>query len=87
MKTKDFKDLKTKEVKELRKNANDLVLQLSKIKAKIASGQEKNLKGAKNLRRDIARILTLIKEKEIVEKLKTESEEVKVKKEEKGETI
>lgn len=69
MKKKDFKELKVKEVKELRKTFDDLVLQSLKIKAKIVAHQEKNIKAFTNLRRDIARISTLIREKEIIEKL------------------
>lgn len=70
MKIKDFKDLKTKEIGELKKLLDGYIVESLKIKAKIASNQEKNLKAAGNLRRDIARVATLIREKEILEKLK-----------------
>ncbi len=69
MKKKDFSQLKTKEIKELKNTLNDLVLQSLKIKAKIVAHQEKNIRGYSNLRREIARISTLIREKEIVERL------------------
>lgn len=69
MKKRDFKELKVKEVKELRKTLNDLLLQSLKIKAKIVAHQEKNVKAFNNLRREIARISTLIREKEIIERL------------------
>lgn len=42
------------------------------------SGKEKNIKLSKNIRRDIAQLLTLIKEKEIVEEMnKDKVKEVK----------
>lgn len=69
MKKKDFIDLKSKEIKDLKKMLSDLVLQSLKIKVKIMARQEKNVKAFANLKRDIARISTLIREKEIIEKL------------------
>ena len=80
MKKKDFRQLKTKEIEELKKMYADLVLQSLKIKAKIAASQEKNVKAFANLKRDIARISTLIREKEIIEKLQPKVGDKKEKK-------
>lgn len=67
MKKKDLKNLRDKSKNELKatvyKRKNELVATYAKIKA----GQETNLKKAKNLRRDIAQILTVIREKETSE--------------------
>lgn len=70
MKKKEFKDLKNKEIKDLIKMLKDKKESLSKIVLDIKSGTEKNLKKGNNLRKEIAKILTLIKEKEIVEEIK-----------------
>jgi ribosomal protein L29 len=83
MKRKDYIDLKGKTVKELIKLANDKKGESIKEKMKILGGKEKNLKLHRNLRSEVAKILTLIKEKEILEKIqpKVKSEEVISKKE------
>ena len=69
MKTKEFKDLKAKKVEDLEKLVIAKKLEHAKVKAKMAQGGEKNLKVAKNLRLDIARISTLISEKQFIEKV------------------
>ena len=68
MKKKDLVDLKTKEVKDLNKILGDKKAELEKIMVNVSVGKEKNLKSAKNLRRDISQILTMVKEKEILKK-------------------
>lgn len=68
MKTKDFKDLRSKDLKELKKMADDKKKEA--VKAGLsAAGKEKNLKLALNIRREVAKILTLVREKEILESL------------------
>ena len=67
MKKKELKDLKVKGLKELGKLVSQKKLELSESYAKIKAGQEKNLKKAKNLRRDVAQTLTIIREKELLE--------------------
>jgi ribosomal protein L29 len=69
MKRKEFNDLKTKDTKTLRKLISDKRFEISKKRMDIFEGKEKNLKLLTNLRREIAKILTLIKEKEISERL------------------
>ncbi|MDP1710129.1 MAG: 50S ribosomal protein L29 [bacterium] len=68
MKRKEFNDLKGKKIEDLVKFLKAKKLEHVKVKAKMAQGGEKNLKVAKNLRLEIARIATLITEKEIIEK-------------------
>lgn len=67
MKTKEFNDLKGKKVEDLVKLVETKKLEHAIVRAKMAQGNEKNLKVAKNLRLDIARIATLITEKSFVE--------------------
>ena len=56
-----------------------------KTMAKTKAGQEKNLKKAKILKKELAQVLTIIKEMEIVEKLQKVSKVAKVSKtEDKG---
>lgn len=68
MKKKDLKSLRSKTKVELKKLVGDKKKEVNEAFVKTKTGQEKNLKKVKNARRDIAQILTLIKEKEIVEK-------------------
>lgn len=70
MKRKELTDLKSKTIKDLIKMVMDKKFEAKKISLSISGGKEKNLKAGKNVRRDIAQILTVIKEKEIIEKLK-----------------
>ena len=78
MKRKDYNELKGKTIKELIKLAGDKKNESVKEKMKILGGKEKNLKVHRNLRSEVAKILTLVREKEILEKLQPK-EEVKAK--------
>jgi ribosomal protein L29 len=69
MKRKDFNDLRTKDLTTLKKLATDKKLEASKKKMEIMGGKDKNLKAHRIMRRDLAQVLTLIREKEIMEKL------------------
>jgi ribosomal protein L29 len=78
MKTKDFKELRMKDAKDLKKLAGSKIREARKAKMSLGAGKEKNLKLALNLRREVAKILTLVREKEIIASLekgkdKTES--------------
>lgn len=68
MKKKDLTDLRNKKINELEKLLSKKRNELINTYAKIKAGQEKNLKKAKNIRRDIAQILTIIREKELLKK-------------------
>jgi len=81
MKKKDYIDLKGKTIKELTKMASDKKMEAIKKKMEILGGREKNLKLHRQIRAEVAKILTLIREKEIVDQLKVESEKLKVDKE------
>jgi ribosomal protein L29 len=70
MKKKDLQALKSKSIEELKKMVSDKKKEADEAFIKTKAGQEKNLKKVKNLRKDIAQILTLVKEKEIVEEEK-----------------
>lgn len=63
MKIKEVKELKTKEVKDLEKMVSKLRMELMKNTVKIAGGKEKNLKIAWRIKKEIAQILSIIKEK------------------------
>lgn len=69
MKKNDLNKLKAKKAEELKKIGVDKKVELIKISAEVTAGNESNNKKAKNLKRDIAQILTIIREKEIVEKI------------------
>jgi len=69
MKRKDYTDLKGKTVAELTKLVSTKRIDAVKKKMQILGGKEKNLKVHRNIRSEIVKILTLIREKEILEKL------------------
>ena len=81
MKRKEFNEIKNKEIKDLKKLSSEKKLEAKKVRMNMTAGKEKNLKIFRNVRRDIAQIMTVIREKEIVENLKP-VEEVKVEKKE-----
>lgn len=70
MKKTDLKNLRAKKVKDLKDTVSKKKLEIAKVLAKISAGQEKNLRKAKNLKKDLVQTLTLIKEMEILESLK-----------------
>lgn len=67
MKKGELTKLRTKKETELRKLVSDKKLLLARVIADVKASREKNLKKAKNLRRDIAQILTIFREKELIE--------------------
>lgn len=67
MKKKDLTDLKTKEGTELTKTLKEKKGELAKVEIDIKAGKEKNVKKGNNLKRDIARLLTIMREKKILE--------------------
>lgn len=77
MKRKELNDLRGKTAQELEKIVLGKKLEIEKARMKIIGGKEKNLKVRKNLAREIAKILTLIREKEIIESLEAKNKEGK----------
>ncbi len=68
MKKNDFKNLKTKKTEDLRKVVSEKKNELIKLISNKSSKTEKNVKKAKNLKREVSQILTLIREMEIINK-------------------
>ena len=78
MKKKDIISLRSKEAIELAQLVGQMRLEIVKTKANISASKEKNLKKVKNLRHDLAQVVTLMREKQIMEKAKGEiKEEIK----------
>jgi len=69
MKKKDLTGIRSKTKKELKTLADKKAVDLAKAKVAIKAGQEKNLKKIKLIRHEISQLLTVLREKEIVEKL------------------
>lgn len=63
MKAKEFKELKSKDIVELTRQVLQLRQELTKLKMDLAAGKVKNIAGVGKYRRDIAQILTIIREK------------------------
>lgn len=64
MKKKDLQDLRTKEVKELQSLLAKKRQELAKMMLELRSGKIKNVHAGKSLRKDMAQILTIMKEEE-----------------------
>lgn len=73
MKTKEAKELQNKSIAELEKIVSDKKRDLEKVLLDIIVGKEKNLKKGKNLRHEIARVLTIISNKKFIEAEKKEN--------------
>jgi len=56
-------ELRKKDKKELEKSVHDLRKKLSDLRFKFSSGKLKNVKEINNSKKEMARILTIIKEK------------------------
>lgn len=65
MKKKELIQLRKKSVKDLTVEAQKLREELSKAHIELAVGNVKNVRQVKNLRRDLAQILTILREKQI----------------------
>ncbi len=70
MKSKDIATLREKDIKDLGAIASKLKQELQKTYVATKVGQEKNLKKVRNLKADLARVLTIAREKAIIEEEK-----------------
>lgn len=73
MKRKDLMNLRAKSLSELGKMLSEKKVGLSQFNANFKTGSEKNLKKGSMTRREIAQILTIIREKQISEKSEKEA--------------
>jgi len=78
MKTKAFNDLKSKDIETLVKNLGDLEKQIVNDFLELKMGKVQNVHATSNKKKDIARLKTLIKMKEITNKDKKATTETKV---------
>ncbi len=67
MKIRDLQNLAGKTKDELKKLSEEKKLDLIKTTVDLKASKEKNLKKAKNVRRELAQVLTKLREKEIME--------------------
>lgn len=65
MKKKELQELRTKEIKNLEKEAEEKKLEYLKFVAGLKASKEKDFKKGKKLRHDLSQILTIIREKEL----------------------
>lgn len=59
MKIKELRELKNKDLKDLNSLLSKKRQELLKLKIKVLSGKEKNVKLIKNLKKDIVQLLTI----------------------------
>jgi ribosomal protein L29 len=87
MKKKDLIGLRNKNITELKKMVDNKRGEFYNSYASLKASGEKNVKKSKNLRHEISQILTVIKEKEIIEEIdKEKGRAVAISSEEKDET-
>lgn len=67
MKRKELQELRQKDKAQLLKLVREKKKELVKEAADIGLGRAKNVKAVRNLRRDIAQLMTILREKEIIE--------------------
>jgi len=67
MKKKDLLIYREKDLKEVLKSLSEKRMEAKKAQAEMFGGKEKNLKKVRNLRKEIAQILTILKERELIE--------------------
>lgn len=74
MKKKELADFRQKKLSELNEILDKKRIELGQVQAKTFSGKEKNNKKGKMLKIEIAQILTLIREKILLEELQNKKE-------------
>lgn len=67
MRKKDLQKLREENIGKLNELARQKRIEILKLKAETRVGREKDFKKVRNLRKDLAQILTMIREKELVE--------------------
>ena len=67
MKKRELVDVRKSEAKEIAGRVKEKKLELAKARVKIVSGEEKNVKKVTNLKKEIAQLLTILREKELVQ--------------------
>lgn len=65
MKPKELKQIRVKNKRELEKLAQEKKKELAKETANVNLGRTKNIRSARNLRLEIAQLMTILREKEI----------------------
>jgi len=76
MNSKDLKKIKGVQISELYKTLAKKKQEAALTSVKMAAGKEKNLKSYKSLKKDIAQLLTIITEKEIVKQSDNKDDEL-----------
>lgn len=73
MKRKDLTKFRQQDPQQLRTEVENLTAKLLKSKVDGLGGEQKNKKEAKNTRKDIAQLFTLMREKQIIQQTKSKS--------------
>ena len=60
-----IREIREKSIDELKKMYNDLCQKRQEMNFKIANNQNKNVRESRDIKKTIAKILTIIKEKEV----------------------
>lgn len=68
MKKKELSFFRTKKITEIKSEIVKKRKELAQFLVSLAAGREKNFKKGKNLKKDIAQMLTILKEREFLKK-------------------
>lgn len=74
MKKNDFKNMKAKKIEDLEKMVSEKKHELMKLLSDKSSKAEKNIKKGRNIKKEIAQILTVITEMKIIKEESKEEE-------------
>lgn len=72
MKKKDLMEVRGKDAAEIKKIISEKQLKLDKVRVETLAGEEKNVKLPANLKRELAQLNTILREKELGEEEKVE---------------
>jgi len=72
MKKQELTKVREKALDKLKLDLDKKRLEILDLRVKITTGQEKDVKKAKKLKKEIAQILTVMREKELVEERKSD---------------
>lgn len=75
MKKKELSQLRTKSIDELAKTAAQLNEEIAQLSLEVKVGKHKNVRTIKNKRRELAQVLTVLREKELLSETEMEEAE------------
>lgn len=73
MRKNDLLEIKKMDLKALKNKAKQASQEVADLVFELKSNKQKNLKSVKNKRKDLAQVLTILKQKELLERLEDQN--------------